>query len=78
MEDIIINGYTQVLLGAIGTALTGAVGALWYILWKVVGEKDSLQKEMREGLERNLTKSNEAITNNTVALNAFKEALKNA
>lgn len=78
MEDIIINGYAQVLLGAIGTALTGAVGALWYILWKVVGEKDSLQKEMREGLERNLTKSNEAITNNTVALNAFKEALKNA
>ena len=45
MEDVIINGYTQVLLGAVGTALVGAVGALWVIVWKLVGEKDAMYKE---------------------------------
>lgn len=78
MEDIIINTYTQVLLAAVGSSLITAVGALWYILWKVIGEKDALQKEMRDTMERNLNKSNEALSNNTIALNAFKEALKNA
>lgn len=50
MEDIVINGYTQLLLAAIGTSLVAAVGALWIILWKVIGEKDAAAEKHNERL----------------------------
>lgn len=50
MEDVVINGYTQALLASIGVALVGAVGALWVILWKVIGEKDTLSEKHNERL----------------------------
>jgi len=51
LEDVVINPYTQVLLASIGTALIGAVGALWIIVWKLVGEKDNLYKEHSQRME---------------------------
>lgn len=39
-------------------------------------EKDDLQKELRDIIERFSDKSHEAINNNTIALTAFKELLK--
>lgn len=41
-------------------------------------EISTLNKELRDSLEKNLNKTNDAIVNNTMALNAFREALKNA
>lgn len=40
-------------------------------------EISNLNKELRESLEKNLNKTNDAIVNNTMALNAFREALRN-
>jgi hypothetical protein len=42
----------------------------------LVREKDALNKELRDTMEKYLSRSHEAITNNTAILTAFKEALK--
>lgn len=82
MEDIISK------LWEIGTPLGMLAIAIIYFYRRdvkkeeTITEKDkeiaNLNKELRESLERNLNKSNEALSNNTIALNAFKEALRNA
>lgn len=51
MEDVVINGYTQVLLAGIGTSLIAAIGALWVILWKVIAEKDALHQRYNDKYE---------------------------
>lgn len=57
------------------------VAAVWWFK-KRDEKKDAdiagLNKEYRDSMERNLNKSNEAIVNNTMALTAIREALKNA
>lgn len=39
-------------------------------------EKDELHRELRVSLENSLNKSNDAISNNTLALTALRETLK--
>jgi hypothetical protein len=75
-------------LGAIVSSIAsqGPLVALLFYLHvqgdKKLAAKDveiaTLNKELRTTLETNLTKSHEAITNNTIALSAFKEVLKHA
>ena len=62
MEDITINPYTQVLLAGIGTSLVGAVGALWIIVWKLVGEKDSLHEKNQTRYEALVDRYHEFAT----------------
>lgn len=61
------------------------VGFLFYLYIqneKKIDKKDNenaaLNKELRESIEQNLNKTNDAIVNNTMALNAIREAFKNA
>lgn len=64
-----------------GISLAFLLGAVFWFK-KRDEKKDSsiemLNKELRDSLEKNLNKTNDAIVNNTMALTAFKEALKNA
>lgn len=64
-----------------GISLAFLLGAVFW--FKKRDEKkdasiEMLNKELRDSLEKNLNKTNDAIVNNTMALTAFKEALKNA
>lgn len=76
MDDFVIKVFESV-------ATQGPIVALLFYLYiqngKVIEKKDGtiadLNKELRDMLERNLNKTHEAINNNTIALNAFREAL---
>lgn len=61
------------------------VGFLFYLYIqneKKIEKKDAenaqLNRELRESIEQNLNKTNDAIVNNTMALNAIREAFRNA
>lgn len=72
----------ELVLKFLDTGLTLGL-LLMAIFWfkKRDEEKDaqitSLNKEFRESIEENLNKTNDAIVNNTMALNAIREAFKN-
>lgn len=69
MEDVIINGYTQVLLAGIGTTLTGACA---YLFAQVM----SLQKEMRDMQEKNFDKIGALVDRYHVFADTLKGAIK--
>ena len=48
MEDIVINGYTQFLLGGIGTALTATIGALFLWVKQLISENNTLRDKHDE------------------------------
>lgn len=79
MEDLTIEVFKSI---ATQGPLVGFLFYLYIQNGKTIEKKDTeitaLNKELRESMEQYLTRSHEAINNNTVALNAFKEALKNA
>lgn len=77
------NGEWDMIFKLMDTAVS--MGLLIYaVMWfkkrdeKKDDEISDLNKELRESLEKNLNKTNDSIVNNTMALNAFREALKNA
>lgn len=72
----------DIVLKLLDTAVS--MGLLVYaVMWfkKRDEKKDieisALNKELRDSLEKNLNKTNDAIVNNTIALNTLSGALKN-
>lgn len=64
-----------------GISLAFLLGAVFWFKKRDEKKDESIEmlnKELRDSLEKNLNKTNDAIVNNTMALTAFKEALKNA
>lgn len=69
MEDVVINGYTQVLLAAIGTALTGTIGALWFALNEERKGHGQTRDKMQDKLDNTTEKAIMAINASTNNMN---------
>ncbi len=81
-EQIILNGFTLTLLGAIGTTLSATVGALWLALNNERTAHNNTRDKMQEKIDTIARDSITAINNTAIAANSsnsttvgFKEVL---
>ena len=81
-----MDGTLLTFISAAGTSLVATIGALWFMLWKVQGQKDELQKEFRvtieklqkefrDTMESTLNKSNDVVSNAVIAMNSMKQSV---
>lgn len=70
-----MDGTLLTFISAAGTSLVATIGALWFMLWKVQGQKDELQKEFRTTLENTLNKTNDVVSSTVIAMNSMKQSV---